>query len=197
MKYLKFLAIVVFFSSCSSMQSPPPAIDLVNKGLLRADLSIVDFGTMKGLKPARLYFVELQSKTEFKSERIIASERIDADGMIYVNLVPGLYAIVASDRSYDGFLVYTLFNEDLISRSVVKIEKGETKVLKFRVLDYADTVFDKTPAVTRYYRNAVCRNKGDHVRLTIGKFYDSPESKKQIVEEKKEAEKVGKKMEIY
>lgn len=185
------------------MQTPPPALDLVNKGVYRVDFSIVDFDSRISGKPMKVYFAELASADEFKSERIIASERVDSDGMIYVNLTPGIYGVIAAERylnTGDGrglCQVYTLFNNELISRSVVKVEKGQTQIQKFRVLGLSDTMFDKTPESVKYYNRVICKKMSPIARVEIGKFIDSPESIKKMKEETKQAEKVGSKIENY
>lgn len=202
MKVLLVSAFLVFFASCATRGVVTPSIDLIDKGIIRADLHIVDDETRQSLVPRKVYFAKLSSMDDYKSDKIIVTDKVDSDGMIYINLQPGLYAVVATERVMDtrysaNSFVYTFFDNDMIKRTAINVEKGSTSIIRLRVFDYKCSLWDKVPDSAKYYKMAIYKQWSDFCFPMIGRFLDSPESKKKAEEVKKKAEEVHSTIETY
>jgi hypothetical protein len=180
--FVKFIfPVFLFFSvSCATSQVNPP-VDLETKGVIRTDFFVLEPDTREIVRPNKVYFVKLSSAEDFKSEKIYVSERADSDGRIYINLAPGLYAVVAVERVTgtrfgSGYFLSTFFDSDLIGRTVVKLEKGSEQMIKLRLSDYTGSLFDKSPEVPKYYKKIIYKQRTALMYAMLGKFLDSPES---------------------
>lgn len=182
-------------TGCSGTQTKE--INLTEKSVYRVKIDITDLETRKIITPNRLYFARLDSETSWESNHLIASTAIDAEGRIFINPLPGVYALVAAERIMDNHIVITCFDNELILKTARRLNIGEEQTNQLRVIDYTDTLFDKTPTSVRFYKKRIAKPQNDYTYYTIGKFYSSPESIQKLKDEKKKAEEVSATIEKY
>jgi hypothetical protein len=194
-KVVSILHCFLILASCSTVSKKQ--IDLVDRALLTPDITILDNDHHIPVKPNKLYFARLDSTDAFKSDHIILSDEIDANGNVFINPKPGIYAVIASERILKNKVVITLFREDLILKTVQTVEAGEQYTFQMRVMDYTDSLFDRTPEGAKYYKRRLNRVQNEFTYFTIGRFFDSIETRKKLEQEKKKAEEVKASIEKY